>query len=70
MTTTCWTLPIQLSLAFGRGMTDGDRAKPASLGLIGLEERLLSVGGSLHIAAAAFGGTRLSAVIPRPATHK
>jgi signal transduction histidine kinase len=51
-------------------MTDGDRAKPASLGLIGLEERLLSVGGSLHIAAAAFGGTRLSAVIPRPATHK
>jgi signal transduction histidine kinase len=54
----------------GRGMTDGDRAKPASLGLIGLEERLLSVGGSLHIAAAAFGGTRLSAVIPRPATSK
>ena len=54
----------------GRGMTDGDRAKPASLGLIGLEERLLSVGGSLHIAAAAFGGTRLSAVIPRPATTK
>ena len=52
----------------GRGMTDGDRAKSASLGLIGLEERLLSVGGSLHIAAAAFGGTRLSAVIPRPAT--
>ena len=54
----------------GRGMTDGDRAKPASLGLIGLEERLLSVGGSLHIAAAAFGGTRLSAVIPRPVTTK
>jgi len=52
----------------GRGMTDGDRAKPASLGLIGLDERLLSVGGSLHIGAAAFGGTRLSAVIPRPAT--
>jgi signal transduction histidine kinase len=52
----------------GSGMTDEDRAKPASLGLIGLEERLLSVGGSLHIAAAAFGGTRLSAVIPRPAT--
>jgi signal transduction histidine kinase len=51
----------------GRGMTDADRAKPASLGLIGLEERLLSVSGSLHIAAAAFGGTRLSAVIPRPA---
>jgi signal transduction histidine kinase len=49
----------------GTGITDGDRAKPASLGLIGLEERLLSVGGSLHIAAVAFGGTRLSAVIPR-----
>ncbi len=54
----------------GRGMIDGDRAKPASLGLIGLEERLLSVGGSLHIAAAALGGTRLSAVIPRPATAR
>lgn len=54
----------------GRGMTDTDRAKPASLGLIGMRERLLSVGGSLHIAAAAFGGTRLSAVIPRPATSK
>jgi signal transduction histidine kinase len=54
----------------GRGMSDGDRAKPASLGLIGLEERLLSVGGSLHIAAAAFGGTRLSAVIPRPPASK
>jgi signal transduction histidine kinase len=54
----------------GRGMTDAHRAKPASLGLIGLEERLFSVGGSLHIAAAAFGGTRLTAVIPRPATSK
>jgi signal transduction histidine kinase len=51
-------------------MSDGDRAKPVSLGLIGLEERLHSVGGSLHIAAAAFGGTRLSAVIPPPATSK
>jgi len=54
----------------GRGMTDRDRSKPASLGLIGLEERLLSVGGSLNIAAAAFGGTRLSAVIPRPTASK
>ena len=54
----------------GRGITDVDRTKPASLGLIGLEERLLSVGGSLNIAAAAFGGTRLSAVIPQPATSK
>jgi signal transduction histidine kinase len=54
----------------GQGMSDTDRAKPASLGLIGLEERLLAVGGVLHIAAAAFGGTRLSAVIPRPATTK
>ena len=52
----------------GRGMTDVDRPKPASLGLIGLEERLHSVGGSLRITAAAFGGTRLSAVIPQPPT--
>jgi signal transduction histidine kinase len=51
-------------------MTDADRAKPASLGLIGLDERLLAVGGALHIAAGPFGGTRLSAVIPRPAASK
>jgi signal transduction histidine kinase len=62
---------IQISVTDdGRGMTDADRAKPSSLGLIGLDERLLSVRGSLHIAAAAFGGTRLSAVIPRPPTSK
>ena len=54
----------------GRGMTEADRAKPASLGLIGLEERLLSVGGALQISAAALGGTRLSAVISRPAASK
>jgi two-component system sensor histidine kinase UhpB len=54
----------------GLGMTDADRTKPASLGLIGLEERLLSVGGSLHVAPAAFGGTRLSGFIPRPAKSK
>jgi len=59
---------IQISVTDdGRGMTGGARAKPASLGLIGLEERLLSVGGSLHFAPAAFAGTRLCAVIPRPA---
>ncbi len=54
----------------GRGMADAARAKPASLGLIGLEERLLSVAGSLHIGPALFGGTRLTAVIPRPAASK
>jgi signal transduction histidine kinase len=54
----------------GRGMAEGDRAKPASLGLIGLEERLLSVGGSLNISAAAFGGTRMCALIPQPAPSK
>jgi glucose-6-phosphate-specific signal transduction histidine kinase len=32
----------------GRGIIDGDRAKPASLGIIGLEERILSVAGALH----------------------
>ena len=50
----------------GRGMMDADRAKPASLGLIGLEERLLTLGGSLRVEAAAPRGTRLSAVMPRP----
>jgi signal transduction histidine kinase len=52
----------------GRGISDADRAKPTALGLIGLEERLLTIGGSLHIAATASGGTRLSAVISRSTT--
>jgi signal transduction histidine kinase len=50
----------------GRGISDADRSKPTSLGLIGLEERLLTVGGSLRIAAAPSGGARLTAVISRP----
>jgi signal transduction histidine kinase len=50
----------------GRGMSDADRAKPASLGLFGLEERLLTLRGSLHIAVSAAGGTRLTAVMPMP----
>ena len=62
---------IQLTITDdGRGIGGTDRAKPASLGLIGLEERLLTVGGSLHIAAAASGGTRLSALIPLPDQSK
>jgi signal transduction histidine kinase len=50
----------------GRGISDADRSKPTSLGLIGLEERLLTLGGSLRIATAPSGGTRLTAVISRP----
>ena len=50
----------------GRGISDADRSKPTSLGLIGLEERLLTLGGSLQIATAPSGGTRLTAVISRP----
>jgi signal transduction histidine kinase len=49
----------------GRGISAADRSKPASLGLIGLEERLLTLGGSLRIATAPTGGTRLIAAIPR-----
>jgi len=49
----------------GRGFSDADRSKPTSLGLIGLEERLLALGGSLRIATAPSGGTRLTAVISR-----
>jgi signal transduction histidine kinase len=50
----------------GRGISDADRSKPTSLGLIGLEERLLTLGGSLRIATVPSGGTRLTAVISRP----
>jgi signal transduction histidine kinase len=54
----------------GRGMSDADRAKPTSLGLIGLEERLLTLGGSLRVETDVSGGTRLSAEISRAATSK
>jgi len=50
----------------GRGISDADWSKPTSLGLIGLEERLLALGGSLRIATPPSGGTRLTAVISRP----
>ena len=52
----------------GRGIENTDLSKPASLGLIGLEERLRTLGGTLHIAAAPSRGTRLTVVIPRART--
>jgi signal transduction histidine kinase len=48
----------------GCGISPADRAKANSLGLIGLEERLLTLGGMLRVEAMPSGGTRLTAVIP------
>jgi signal transduction histidine kinase len=48
----------------GRGIAPADRVKPASLGLIGLEERLLALGGSLRVESIAPRGTRVLAQMP------
>lgn len=48
----------------GKGMSDADRRKPDSLGLRGLEERLLMIGGTLTVQSIAPSGTQLKACIP------
>jgi len=48
----------------GRGIEAEDIAKPRSLGLKGMRERALYLGGSLEVARAASGGTRLRLQLP------
>jgi len=48
----------------GKGMSEADRRKPDSLGLRGLEERLLMIGGTLTVQGIAPSGTQLKACIP------
>jgi two-component system, NarL family, sensor histidine kinase UhpB len=48
----------------GRGITAEDLAKARSLGLKGMRERVLHVGGQLEISRAPRGGTRLSLRVP------
>ena len=48
----------------GRGISDADLAKVRSLGLKGMRERMDYLGGSLEVARAPRGGTRLRAQVP------
>jgi PAS domain S-box-containing protein len=48
----------------GRGVTPGDLAKASSLGLKGMRERVAYYGGSLEVARAPRGGTRLRVRMP------
>jgi signal transduction histidine kinase len=48
----------------GGGITAADRLKPGSLGLIGLRERLVAIGGDLSAFSVSPNGTRIEAEIP------
>jgi PAS domain S-box-containing protein len=49
----------------GRGIADEDLARPRSLGLKGMRERVLYLGGTLEIGRAVRGGTRVAVHVPR-----
>jgi PAS domain S-box-containing protein len=49
----------------GRGISEQDLARPRSLGLKGMRERVLNLGGTLEVGRAPRGGTRVSARVPR-----
>ena len=48
----------------GRGITPEDLAKARSVGLKGMRERIAFLGGTLEIARAPRGGTRLRLRVP------
>ncbi len=48
----------------GCGITAADRLKPGSLGLIGLRERLVAIGGDLWVSNVTPNGARIEAEIP------
>ena len=49
----------------GRGITEGERLNPESLGLLGMKERVLAFGGELSICGEPGGGTTMVLKIPR-----
>ena len=49
----------------GRGIVEDDLAQPRSLGLKGMRERVLYLGGALDISRAPRGGTRVQARLPK-----
>jgi len=48
----------------GLGIRDGDRGKPESLGLLGMQERVHALGGSLGVSGASGFGTGIDVQIP------
>ena len=49
----------------GRGIAEDDMARPRSLGLKGMRERVLYLGGKLEVGRAPRGGTRVTVHVPR-----
>jgi len=49
----------------GQGISDADLARPRSLGLKGIRERVLYLGGSVEVGRAPRGGTRVLVRVPR-----
>ncbi len=52
----------------GQGITDADLARPRSLGVKGMRERVRYIGGSVEIGRAPRGGTRVLVRVPKLAT--
>jgi two-component system sensor kinase len=48
----------------GRGIRPDERTKPESLGLVGMRERVLAIGGSLEVSSEPGKGTRLQVNVP------
>lgn len=53
----------------GRGIGEGDPAKPGSFGLLGLRERLTGVGGTIEVRRGPQGGTRVDLRVPTEPAH-
>jgi len=53
----------------GQGIADADLARPRSLGLKGIRERVLYLGGSVEIGRAPRGGTRVLVRVPKLPTQ-
>jgi signal transduction histidine kinase len=51
----------------GKGIRPEELGKPSSLGLLGMEERVRALGGTLSVRAPATGGTTVQAVVPNGA---
>lgn len=51
----------------GVGVRPADLLKPQSVGVLGMHERVLSVGGTLRVMPGAVSGTTVEAVVPLPA---
>ncbi len=53
----------------GRGISEDQIRNPASLGLLGMRERVVAFGGRLKLETRSSGGTRATVSIPIEAEH-